>query len=66
MTDKKQALEAVKQSRDIKNLEELRVRFLGREKGELTKILRSLGAMPLEEKKKIGPAANALRVELEQ
>ncbi|MDP3999756.1 MAG: phenylalanine--tRNA ligase subunit alpha [bacterium] len=63
---KKQALEAVKQSKDIKNLEELRVRFLGREKGELTKILRSLGAMPLEEKKKVGPAANALRAELEQ
>lgn len=63
---KKQALEAVKKTKDAKALEGLRVKYLGRERGELTKILRSLGMMPLEEKRKIGPAANVLRNELEQ
>src|SRR3989338_1111783 len=62
---KKQALSAVKSAKDAKTLEDLRVRFLGREKGELTKILRSLGTLPLEDKRKLGPQANALRQELE-
>jgi len=62
---KKQALSAVKSAKDAKALESLRVRFLGREKGELTKILRSLGTLPLEDKRKLGPQANALRQELE-
>ena len=51
---------------DAKLLEEVRIKYLGREKGELTKILRSLGDLSLEEKRKIGPEANALRKEIEK
>ena len=51
---------------DAKLLEEVRIKYLGREKGELTKILRSLGDLSLEEKRKIGPEANTLRKEIEK
>ncbi len=52
-------------AKDRAALEALRVEYLGR-KGKLTLILRSLGGMVLEEKKKIGPAAQALRKEFEE
>lgn len=44
--------------------EQLRIKFLGR-KGALTDILRSLKGLSLEEKRRIGPLANALRQEWE-
>lgn len=62
---KKEALGAVKNARDAKSLEDVRVAFLGRAGGKLTAVLRSLKDMPIGERKKIGPAANALRNELE-
>ncbi len=62
---KKSALEAVRNSKDAKQLEAVKVKYLGRKDGELTAILKSLKDLSGEEKKKIGPAANALRVELE-
>lgn len=43
----------------------LRVKYVGR-KGEVTNILRSLKDLSLEERKKIGGAANVLRRELEK
>jgi phenylalanyl-tRNA synthetase alpha chain len=45
-------------------LEELRVRFLGR-KAELTTILRGIAELPAEERGKVGGAANRARKELE-
>ncbi len=47
------------------DLEAWRVRYLGR-KSELTQILRSLGSLPLEEKRSVGAASNQLRSLLEQ
>ena len=44
--------------------EELRVKFLGK-KGELTKILRSMGSVGAEERKAIGKLANETREEIE-
>lgn len=49
---------------DEKALEELRVRFLGK-KGELTEVLRGMGALSPENRPIIGQHANALRAELE-
>jgi phenylalanyl-tRNA synthetase alpha chain len=46
-------------------LEELRVRFLGR-KAELTTLLRGIADLPQEERGKVGSAANRVRQELEQ
>jgi phenylalanyl-tRNA synthetase alpha chain len=45
-------------------LEELRVRYLGR-KAELTGILRGVAELPAEERGKVGAGANQARVELE-
>ena len=45
-------------------LEELRVRYLGR-KSELTTTLRSIGELPPEERGKVGQAGNAVRQALE-
>src|SRR3989344_3846194 len=59
------ALEAIKKAGDAKTLEEVRVKYLGRERGELTAVLRSLKDLPVEEKRKIGPEANQLRSEIE-
>ncbi len=62
---KKHALHEVAEAKDAKTLERARVKYLGREKGELTKILRGLKDLPEAEKRRVGPAANALRNELE-
>ena len=45
-------------------LEQLRVRYLGR-KAELTLTLRSIGELPPERRGEVGQAANAVRVALE-
>jgi phenylalanyl-tRNA synthetase alpha chain len=45
-------------------LEELRVRYLGR-KAELTSVLRGIAELPASERGKVGAAANAAREELE-
>ncbi len=51
---------------DAKSLEAFRIKYLGRERGLLTRILRSLKDLPLEERRRVGPEANALRDEIEQ
>src|SRR3989338_8177857 len=62
---KKSALEDIKKIQDVKGLEQIRIKYLGRQDGELIKILRSLKDLPLEEKRKLGPADNSLRNEIE-
>jgi phenylalanyl-tRNA synthetase alpha chain len=49
---------------NLKELEEWRVRFLGR-KGCLTSILRGMGGLALEERRAIGAAANEVKAALE-
>ncbi len=48
-----------------KELEELRVRLLGK-KGELTELLRGMGALPAEERPKMGQLVNQLRSSLKE
>ena len=68
----KEKLEALRQKakadlaavRDLKQLEELRVRLLGK-KSELTEILRGMGSLPAEERPKMGQLVNEVRKELE-
>ena len=45
-------------------LDEWRTRYLGRERGELTSILKGLGKLPPEQRKIIGVAANQVKDEL--
>ena len=49
---------------DLKQLEELRVRLLGK-KSELTEILRGMGSLPAEERPTMGQHVNEVRKELE-
>jgi phenylalanyl-tRNA synthetase alpha chain len=46
-------------------LDEWRTRYLGRERGELTAILKGLGKLPGEQRKAIGQAANQVKLALE-
>lgn len=59
------ALDEIKNSKDAKALEAVRVKYLGRKDGQLTNILKSLKNMSADEKRKVGPEANKLRADLE-
>lgn len=61
----KTAKEWIEKVASEKELEALRVEYLGREQGVLTAILRSLKDLPTADRIKIGGAANRLRGELE-
>ena len=61
---KKSALQAIKEAADARALEEIRVNYLGR-KGEITDVLKSIKELPLEERREVGPKAQALAQELE-
>ena len=52
-------------AQDAEALDAWRVAYLGR-KGRLTQVLRSLGALPLEERRTLGAAANRLKAALER
>jgi len=58
------ALQELEGISNVKGLESWRVHYLGR-KSHLTKILRSLATLPLEEKKVIGARANEIKSFLE-
>lgn len=60
------ALDAVSRADTLETLEAARVEFLGREHGRLSGILRSLKDMTIEERKRLGPQANALKDALEK
>lgn len=61
---KRKVEEEIKNSPNAELLNSVRIRYLGR-KGELTKILRSLKDLSLEERRRIGAEANLLKKELE-
>jgi phenylalanyl-tRNA synthetase alpha chain len=58
------AREAAASAADERALEELRVRFLGK-KGELSLVLRGMGALPAEERPRVGEVANRVRDQVE-
>lgn len=61
----KNAREAIKNVSDLKSLEELKIRYLGK-KGEITAILRGMGQQPADIRPLIGKNANILRDDLEK
>jgi len=50
---------------ELKTLEDIRVRFLGK-KGELTSVLRGMGALSADERPIIGALANQVRTDIEK
>src|ERR1700748_3614415 len=62
---REEAESAIASAGSAAELEELRVRYLGR-KAVLTQTLRGIGELPPEERGPVGKAANAVRVALEE
>lgn len=62
---RKEAMEALGGLHDLGQLEEFRVKKLGK-KGELTQVLRGMSSLPPEERPIIGQLANEIRNELEE
>jgi len=62
---KSSAVSAIHAAENEQALEEVRVRYLGK-KGELTAILRGMGAVPAEERPKVGALVNTIRSEIEE
>lgn len=58
------ALKEIEQAKNITELEEIRVKYLGK-KGELTALLRGMGALSAEERPFIGSIVNVVRDEIE-
>ena len=58
------ALAEIAGARGTSELEQIRVRVLGRS-GALTALLRGLGALPPEERPRVGQEANRAKVEIE-
>lgn len=61
---KEKALQELKNSIDMNEVENIRVKFLGK-KNELANILKELGKLPEEERKEMGMIANTVRNEIE-
>ena len=62
---KEEALKEIEDVKDIQTLNEVRVKFLGK-KGELTSVLRGMGALSAEERPIIGELVNTVRDEIEE
>lgn len=62
---KEDALKLINDVNDLKELDDLRVKFLGK-KGELTQILKSMGSLSPEERPLVGQAANQVRDIIEE
>ena len=61
---KELALKNLQDASDLKILDDLRVKFLGK-KGELTQILKGMGSLSKEERPIIGQLANEVRETIE-
>lgn len=57
------AEQLIKDASSEKDMEDIRIRFLGK-KGEITEILKSMGTMAPEEKKELGKAANEVKEQI--
>lgn len=60
----KEGLAEIERANDLKSLDEVRVKFLGKQ-GALTGILRNMKEVPQEERKEVGSLANGVREKLE-
>ena len=61
----KNAQQAIAKAKDLAELEQLRVQFLGK-KGEITSQLKSLGSLPAEERKTVGQEINRVKQSVQQ
>ena len=59
------ARKQVEAARSKDSLEEVRIRWLGRKEGRLTLLLKQLGSLSIDDKKRYGPQLNDLKTNLE-
>lgn len=62
---KENSIQEINNANDLRQLNDLRVKYLGK-KGELTAVLRGMGALSAEERPIIGSLVNTVRDELEK
>lgn len=62
---REEAILAIEKAEGAKGLDEVRVKYLGK-KGELTAVLRGMGALTAEERPVIGSLVNVVKTELEE
>lgn len=62
---RKQAFEKLEEIKNMRELEELKVQYLGK-KGMLTQILKGMGSLSSEERPIVGQLANEIRIALEE
>lgn len=59
-----EARKALEKAKSLEEINEVRIRYLGK-KGELTRILRGMGAVPPDQRPRVGQAANEVREAIE-
>src|SRR2546423_6192262 len=59
------ALKEISAAKTSQELEELRIRYLGRRGGELTKLMAELPALSIAEKRVVGPLLNEVKANIE-
>ena len=62
---KEQALKEIETAKDVKSLDDVRVKFLGK-KGELTALLKMMGTLTPEERPQMGSLVNSAKNEIEE
>ena len=62
---KEEAIQAIENAKDAQSLNDVRVKYLGK-KGELTLVLRGMGALSAEERPQIGALVNVVKDEIEE
>ena len=63
---RQRALAAVADADDLKELEATETAFVGRKQGALTAVLRGIGALPAEDRPRVGAIANEVREAVEE
>lgn len=59
-----QAISAIENVTDEKQLEEIRLEYLGRKNGKITLLIKKIPSLPIEEKRVIGPQINDLKMKI--
>ena len=62
---KQKSISEIENAKDLKQLNDLKVQYLGK-KGELTSVLRGMGALSAEERPVIGGLVNSVKADLEK
>ena len=62
----KEIFELLSSSEDISNLDEIRLRYLGRKDGLITKLAKNLKTLNIDERRLFGPLVNSLRSLIEE